>query len=335
MRARWIRVDDLIAVVQIFQDLLRAVGKGPSSRLKLGGHSVALQVPYPADHEVTVLADEEGRALPWSQVDHALLLLLAQEHLVEPGHALGLDLVLQLCLKLDLALVTQFPGDQLARPVADAVGDIVAGNVEDAAVIEHAADDDVGVRMARVVMVDRDPVEAGGQIQFHLAHEVTGEATKVSHFGCILGRDDEPKLMTISPAALHKGLAVGLVLESGIGLAPFAITRDPVPFEIAQMGVHGPAHRPAHLRTSRAPPLRIEPDHPGLDDDPPRSKAARGISLPATVPTLPRKRGNDLRTSAARVEPARPASFPAAAIALPSLSAEDRRPPCGLRSGPA
>ena len=31
------RVDDLIAVVQILQDLLRAVGKGPSSRLKLGG----------------------------------------------------------------------------------------------------------------------------------------------------------------------------------------------------------------------------------------------------------------------------------------------------------
>jgi hypothetical protein len=39
-------VDDLGAVVQILQDLFRAVGKGPSSRLKLGGHSVALQVPY-------------------------------------------------------------------------------------------------------------------------------------------------------------------------------------------------------------------------------------------------------------------------------------------------
>jgi hypothetical protein len=35
-------VGDLSAVFQIFQDLLRAVGKRPSSRLKLGGHSVAL-----------------------------------------------------------------------------------------------------------------------------------------------------------------------------------------------------------------------------------------------------------------------------------------------------
>ena len=177
------RVDGLIAVVQILQHLLRAVGKGPSSRLKLGGHSVALQVPHPADHEVTVLPDQPGRAFPRPQVDHALLLLLAQQHLVEPGHPLGLDLVLQLCLKLDLALVTQFPGDQFARPVADAMGDVVAGDVEDAAVIEHAADDDVGVGMTGVVMVDRDPVQPGGQIQFHLAHEVAGEAAKVAHFG--------------------------------------------------------------------------------------------------------------------------------------------------------
>src|ERR1700749_2636471 len=100
------RVDDLIAVVQVLQDLLRAVGKGPSSRLKLGCYSIALQVPHPADHEVAALPDEPGPPRPGAQVDPVPLLLLAQEHLVEPGHALGLDLVLQLCLKLDLALVT-------------------------------------------------------------------------------------------------------------------------------------------------------------------------------------------------------------------------------------
>jgi hypothetical protein len=42
--------------------------------------------------------------------------LLAYQHLVESGHALGLDLVLQLCLKFDLALVAQFAGDEFARP---------------------------------------------------------------------------------------------------------------------------------------------------------------------------------------------------------------------------
>ena len=74
-----------------------------------------------------------------------MLLLLGEQHLVEPSHALGLDLILQLGLELDLALAAQFPGDELARPMADAMGDIVASDVKDAAVIEHAADDDVGV----------------------------------------------------------------------------------------------------------------------------------------------------------------------------------------------
>ena len=48
-----------------------------------------------------------------------MLPLLAQERLIEPGQTLGLDLVLQLGLEFDFALVAQFPGDQLARPVAE------------------------------------------------------------------------------------------------------------------------------------------------------------------------------------------------------------------------
>ena len=119
--------------------------------------------------------------------------------------------------------------------------------------------------------------------------------------------------MTILPVALHKRLAVGLVLERRIGLAPLAITRNTIPLEIAQMGIDGPAHRPAHLRPPCAPRLRIEPNHPCFHHHSPRPEAACGISLPSTVRTLPSKRGNDLGAPAARVEPARPSSFPAAA----------------------
>jgi hypothetical protein len=167
--------------------------------------------------------------------------------------------------------------------------------------------------MAGVVMVDRNPVEAGIKIQFHLAHEVTGEAAKVIHFGCILRRHDEPELVAIAAAALHEGLAVGLVLESGIGLAPLAVTRNTIPFKVTQMGIDSPADRRSHLRTPRATPLGIEPHDPRLDHHSPGSEAACGISLPPTLPALPSKRGHDLRAPAARVEPARPCSFPAAA----------------------
>ena len=108
------------------------------------------------DHQIAVFAHEPARSFSWPQVDHSRLPLLAQKYLVEPGQALGLDLVLQLGLQLNFTLVTQFSSDQLGRPMADAMGDVVPGDVEDAAVIEDAANDDVGVRMSGVVMVDRD-----------------------------------------------------------------------------------------------------------------------------------------------------------------------------------
>ena len=56
------------------------------------------------------------------------------------------------------------------------MGDVVAGDVEDLAVVGDAPDDDVGVGMAGVVVIDRDPVEPGVQVVFHLPHEVAGEA---------------------------------------------------------------------------------------------------------------------------------------------------------------
>jgi hypothetical protein len=65
------------------------------------------------------------------------------------------------------------------------------------------------------------------------------------------------------------------------------------------------------LRTARALPWRIESGHPGLDDRATGAEAAGGILLPASVPTLPGQCGSDLRTAAARIEPASPSSLPA------------------------
>jgi hypothetical protein len=84
--------------------------------------------------------------------------------------------------------------------------------------------------------------------------EFTGAAPlrsiRVVYLGGVLGRHDEAKLMAISAAALHEGLTVSLVFESGISLAPLAIAGDPAPFEVAEMGVDGPTHRPPHLARS-------------------------------------------------------------------------------------
>jgi hypothetical protein len=105
--------------------------------------------------------------------------------------------------------------------------------------------------------------------------------------------------MTVFSAALHKGLAVDFVVEDGIGLSPFSVRRNPIPFEATEMGVHRPAHGYAHLRRPGTAPLRIEPDYPCLDHHTTRTKAARGIPLPGDVPTCSRKQGDDLRAPSA------------------------------------
>ena len=230
--------------------------------------------------------------------------LLGDQHLVEPGQPLGVHLARQLASDFDLALMPKLQGDQLARPVADAMGDIVAGDIQNLAVASDAPDDDVGMGMAGVMVIDGDPVERGVQIRLHLPHQVTGKASKVAHVGGVLGRDDKAELVPVLSAALDEGAAVRLVLDGGIGAALFAIARCPIAFEVAQMGVGRLARRTPHLRAARGA-LRIELHDARLDDDAAGPKPAGGIAPPSAA--VLGKGRRHLRASATGVEP--PASL--------------------------
>jgi len=212
-------------------------------------------------------------------------------------------------VQFDLGLGPKLQRHQLARPVTDAIGDAVPGDVEDAAVIECAADEDVGVGMAGVVVIDSDPVELRAEILLHLPHQVAGEAFQVVEFGGVLGRDDETELVAVLAAAVEERLAVGLVFERRIGAALVAVARHPIAFEIAQMRDCGAGRNAAPVRAARALPLSGESHHPRLDHDAARAEAADGIAPPAAA--VAREGGRQLRASAARIEPAASASLPA------------------------
>jgi hypothetical protein len=47
------------------------------------------------------------------------------------------------------------------------------------AVVGDAAQEDMGVRVACVVVVDRDPVELGPEVGFHLPHQVAGGGAQI------------------------------------------------------------------------------------------------------------------------------------------------------------
>lgn len=168
----------------------------------------------------------------------------------------------------------------------------------------------MGVRMAGVVMIDRDPVELRAKVGLHLPHQVAGEPAQVAHLDGILRRDDEAELVAVLPSALDEGAAVRFVLDGRIGTALLAVARHSVAFEIAQMGVGRLARRAAHLRAARAA-LRVELDHPRLDDDPARPEP-RAAPVPAPSAAVFRKGSHHLRAPAMRIESPAAFSFPAA-----------------------
>lgn len=114
--------------------------------------------------------------------------------MVEPGQPLFADLEPQLLLDLPFALRPELQRHELGGPRPDAMGDVVAGDVEDLAVVGNAPKHHVSVGMPGVVMVDRDPVELGLEVLLHLRHQPAGEVAQVAHVGGVLGRDDEAEL---------------------------------------------------------------------------------------------------------------------------------------------
>ena len=174
---------DIAPLAELPKRRFGAVGQNPPPGLSFSGEAIALQPLHPSGHQRAAFPDEIACTFARSEVDRALVALLGQQHPVEPGQPLGVHLAPELGLELDLALVTQFQGDQFARPEADAVGNIVARNIEDLAVVGDTPDQDVGMRVAGVVVIDRNPVEPGRHIDLHLAHQRAGKSAQVRHLG--------------------------------------------------------------------------------------------------------------------------------------------------------
>src|SRR3546814_9106556 len=83
--------------------------------------------------------------------------------------------------------------DEFAGALAQAVADIVARNDEILAPIIPAAHDDMGMGMAGVEMIDRDPVELRPKILFHPRHQPAGQWLQILIVRAVLGADDEAR----------------------------------------------------------------------------------------------------------------------------------------------
>ena len=93
-------LDNVAPLAKRFQGRLGLAGDNPAFRLRLGGEAVVFQTLRPADHKVPVLADEVGASFSRPQIDDALISLLGNQHLVEPGQPLSVHLIGELAGEL-------------------------------------------------------------------------------------------------------------------------------------------------------------------------------------------------------------------------------------------
>ena len=96
----------------------------------------------------------------------------------------------------------------------------------------------MGVRVAGIVVIDRDPVELRPEVGFHLLHQVARGGAQIGQLHAVLGRDDEAELMTIVASPLQESAAILHVAFGRIDLALRTILRHAVPFEVTQVRVH-------------------------------------------------------------------------------------------------
>src|SRR5450631_60926 len=211
-------------------------------------------------------------------------------------------------------------GHNLAGTFANAVSDIVAGDVQGLAVLGDAAQKDMGVRLAGVMVIDRDPVQLGSEVHFHLLHQLAGNLARVGQLHTILGGDDEAELMPVTASPLQKSAAILDVALGRIDLALRAILGHAVPLEVTQVRVHRLGAD--KLPSAGGSALRVEFYNAGLHRHP---SCPRAHAPPVPAPRAPiLEAQRRCSTPASRVEPA--ASLPRIGVPVRIAAGAPDRP---------
>src|SRR6266849_6963760 len=227
------RLDAVAALAQLAQGRLQFFAHLPAARRGLAGKPHSLQLAKPRQPQGAVGdAARIGRRVP--EVDETLA-GLGEQRPIDAGEAILTNLGRELALLLDFGDRTEFERHQLACPLANAMGDVIAIDDQILAQLIPAVDDDMNMGMAGIKMVHRDPVELRSQVTFEFAHEVAGEAREIAEGHTVLRRDDDAELVAIVLATIEEGIAVGPILRRRIQPAALAIARGAVALNVTQM----------------------------------------------------------------------------------------------------
>jgi hypothetical protein len=157
------------------------------------------------------------------------------ERAIESGQALLADLVVQLLDPLDLALGAQLEGDQGLGASSHAMTDIVARHDQVFPLVIPPANNDMGMRMPGVKVVDGHPVELGIQIALHLGQQIADERLEVGKARSIVSRNDEAELVRVLRRSIQEGGAIDVIIGRVVEAARRTLAGHPVAHDVLEM----------------------------------------------------------------------------------------------------
>ncbi len=215
-------LDDIAALSQLAQRCLGITADRPLPRADLVGEAERFQLPEPPDFEGLVFV---GLTVGMRrEVDGAGIAGIADKLSVELGPALGIDLPFEGVPDVVIGARPQFHGDEIARPVAHPLLDVVARDHEVVPVVADPTHDQMDMGMFGVPVIDGHPIETRAEVLFHLPDEIAREGFEIRHLERVVGRDDEAEMVPVVAAALGEGPPVG-----GLRLRPEQTRLLPVP----------------------------------------------------------------------------------------------------------
>src|SRR5213076_3087711 len=159
----------------------------------------------------------------------------------------------------------EHPRGKLLAALPDALLNVARVDREGAAVIVSASNQEMDVGVVGVVVVDRDPLEPGPEVVFHLAHEASGMEAEIE-LRPLLGRDDG------FPEARVAGRLPGAQRRGEVEVVPVRCEAEPslagplgaVPRQIRAVGPPGAGAPVANIGDLDDAP---SPVRPRADDD--------------------------------------------------------------------
>ncbi len=160
---------------------------------------------------------------------------VAQQFAVNAGEPFLLDLMLKTALDFAVSARTKIEGHYLGSALTHAMRDVLPRDDQIVALVVFATQDNVGVRMRRVVVIDRHPIELCPQVLFHLLHQTAHERFEIVVSRPIFRRDDEAELVAVTLGALNEVATLRAVLLGVVQFPRQPLAGDAVAFQIPQM----------------------------------------------------------------------------------------------------